>query len=165
MNEVENKLGGSLNKIQDSLQQGKQKLQNAQEMNQLHSSQIKLREKRFEQVVKIGELTLQDLHTGRSSLERIHELKDSIREIDQQIYMHGQKLEDFRKQHTDGFSCPKCGNTVSEQDKFCGSCGERVVIPVNQEVTKECIVCSTQVVEEALYCPCCGNYTERVTVS
>ena len=165
MNEVQNKLGGGLNKIQDSLQQGKQKLQHAQEMNQLLSSQNVLREKRFEQVVKIGELTLQELHTGHSSKEKIYELKNSIQDLDQQIYSYGQKLEEFRKQQDNGHSCPKCGNGVSDQDKFCGSCGERVVIPVEQELTKTCGVCHTFVTDEAVYCPCCGHQTERVIVS
>ena len=51
---IQTKIGGGLNKIQDTLQQGKQKMQTVQEASQLRQAIDQLRQKRLENIVDLG---------------------------------------------------------------------------------------------------------------
>lgn len=50
--------------------------------------------------------------------------------------------------------CSKCGNSVSDTDKFCDKCGARL-----QDEKLKCPNCGKDLVENAKFCTYCGNKT------
>lgn len=48
--------------------------------------------------------------------------------------------------------CPHCGQTVSENAKFCGKCGKRILA----ENERLCDHCEKIAGKEHIYCPFCG---------
>lgn len=49
-------------------------------------------------------------------------------------------------------TCPNCGRTVSDSDKFCMSCGTAL-----SATNKICANCGTQLPCDAAFCSACGN--------
>ena len=50
--------------------------------------------------------------------------------------------------------CPKCGESISEQSKFCIHCGAKFVKDV-------CPACGAEIEENAKFCANCGNQIEK----
>lgn len=54
--------------------------------------------------------------------------------------------------------CSKCGKTVSDNVKFCGYCGEKVILPKPPEIEfRFCMNCGTKLLDNAKFCHKCGK--------
>ena len=61
-------------------------------------------------------------------------------------------------------NCPKCGNELKDNSKFCSSCGEKIeeVKPVEEEVVntpKFCSQCGEELKDNSKFCSNCGAKT------
>lgn len=58
--------------------------------------------------------------------------------------------------------CSNCGTEVSDEAKFCNSCGSEIVVeePVNDNGTKFCSNCGYEMPQAIKFCPECGTSTD-----
>ena len=54
-----------------------------------------------------------------------------------------------------------CGATLKPEDRFCGKCGQKVDIPVDNKEYIECEICLSPIDKYSKYCPCCGTLLKR----
>lgn len=55
------------------------------------------------------------------------------------------------------FMCPRCGAGISENSKFCSSCGEKFEKPVSSEsASAKCPKCGADIEANAKFCTACG---------
>ncbi|MEH7083023.1 zinc ribbon domain-containing protein [Neobacillus drentensis] len=159
MSDLQTKLGGGLNLLQDSLQQGKQKLQTVQEVSQFKKLIQEHAEKRAELLLHLGEVAYQKIRTGKLESPELGQFFLKIAELDQRIFQAQKALEQLnKKEHAWG--CSNCGSQITANDKFCGSCGQRQEQLASGIESMETIVCSTceeQVPSQASFCACCGS--------
>lgn len=158
MSDLQSKLGGGLNMIQGSLQQGKQKIQHAQEINQYNKIITEGLEKRTEIILKIGEEVYKRLRSGDLQDESLGELAQEIIFLDQKVFQARKMVEKINESSKQDHTCPNCQGKLAPEDKFCGSCGYKV-----QETQKyeeiELVACShcQEKVPGNAFCSCCGN--------
>lgn len=159
MNDLQSKLGGGINKIQDSLQQGKQKLQTAQEISQIKKLAQSKMDERSMAIVALGEETYKKIRNAEINDSELLALGQPLLTIDQEIYQLQEKLSIMTKEAQSTQSCPSCQAPISENDKFCGGCGTPVApkTTVTEGETVNCTRCEVPVPVTANYCGCCGN--------
>ncbi|UNL84810.1 zinc ribbon domain-containing protein [Priestia koreensis] len=158
MNDLQSKLGGGLNKIQDSLQQGKQKLQTVQEISQQKKIIQEASSKRALLLIQAGEEVYRKVRNGDIQNEELKERFTLLIELDQRIYNAQQMILNLNQESSDSMSCTSCGSAVTVNDKFCGSCGTKVVIPSIEELDmKTCHACDQAVPANTQFCSCCGT--------
>lgn len=159
VSDLQSKLGGGLNLLQDSLQQGKQKLQTVQEVSQLKRLIQEHAEKRADLLLKLGEQTYQQIRTGQLEVPELSEFQLKIAEQDQRIFQAQKALEQLNKKASTS-ACANCGTALNENDKFCGSCGQRQEQAASSMDSIETVVCPTcqeHTPTQAAYCACCGS--------
>jgi hypothetical protein len=159
MSDLQSKLGGGLNKIQDSLQQGKQKLHTAQEVSQYKKVISENTEKRAEIILKLGEVVYKKIRSGEIQDSELRSISQDVISLDQLIYRTEVMLGKLNEKSLNNQSCPSCGNALTAGDKFCGSCGYKVeeIQAAETEETAACPTCEEQVSVNAAFCGCCGN--------
>ncbi len=159
MSDLQTRLGGGLNKIQDSLQQGKQKLQTAQEISQYKKEIQELSESRSDLLLKLGEDAYRKIRTGELQDNQLREYFLTIAELDRKIFRFQNALEDL-SQKTATQTCSQCGAVIENGDKFCGSCGspqEDKTVQSDPSQMAVCPACEEQIPATANFCPCCGS--------
>ena len=159
MSDLQTKLGGGLNKLQDSLQQGKQKLQTVQEISQFKKEIQEFSELRSDLILKLGEDTYRKLRLGDLQDPQLHEYFHSIAELDRKIFNTQKSLESL-DQKSSTTICTTCGASLSAEDKFCGSCGQKQEERTNlsdQTQLAVCPTCEEQIPADANFCACCGS--------
>lgn len=158
MSDIQTKLGEGLNLLQGSLQQGKQKLQIAQEISQLKKSLQEAIDQRANLMIKIGEHVYKMLRVSSLHDDTLAEMAQPLLDLDKQIYQIQQSLEKLNKTTATGNACSNCGSPVSENDRFCGSCGFKIesMNTVDHEKRIQCGTCSATVPSTAQFCGCCG---------
>ncbi|MFD2706995.1 zinc ribbon domain-containing protein [Salibacterium lacus] len=158
MSDIQSKIGGGVNKLQDSIKSGKQKLQNAQEVSQHQRIVQEASEKRSMEIHKIGEIVYKRNRLEEGTDPELNNSTAKIKELDVIMYQAQQKIEEFQQQEVEGRLCPECHASVSEADKFCGSCGTEIPLPAPaDEQTKECHSCEQDIAATAAFCTCCGT--------
>ncbi|MDZ5472038.1 zinc ribbon domain-containing protein [Bacillus sp. 31A1R] len=159
MSDLQTKLGGGINKIQDSLQQGKQKLQIAQEISQYNKLISETAEKRAEVIFKLGETIYRKIRSGEIQDSDLHNIGKEVVEYDQTIYKAQVMLAQLKMKTEHNSSCSGCGTSLTSDDKFCGSCGQKVERVEVTEVAEmaACPTCEEQVPVNGAFCSCCGN--------
>lgn len=163
MSEFQNKVGGSLNKIQDSLQQGKQKIQTVQEISQIEQTLNALRQKRQELIVLMGNKVHKKLRLNEITDTDFQEISANIETIDKNIYQQAKAVDQLKASTQNVYICTSCNSEVNPSDKFCGSCGTPVIIPETiEEELKNCQECEEEIPHSALFCPCCGHSTVAI---
>lgn len=159
MSDLQTKLGGGLNILQDGLQQGKQKLQNVQEASQLKKNLQETSEQRASLMIKLGEEAYKMVRRGSLLDDKLVQMSLPLLNLDVQAYQVQQALEELHKASGDGPVCKNCGNQVTELDKFCGSCGSQVENEAAATVESgvQCEKCNANVPHDANFCGCCGT--------
>ncbi|MBM7703991.1 zinc ribbon domain-containing protein [Metabacillus iocasae] len=156
MNDLQTKLGGGLNKIQDSLQQGKQKIQVAQEVSQYKKIIQDAGMQRAEILLQIGENVYQKVRSGELQHAELLQDVQAISTLDRKIYQAQQSISQLTQASALGALC-SCGAAITPADKFCGSCGSQVELQQTSiEETKSCSTCEEQIAVTANFCTCCG---------
>ncbi|MCM3568997.1 zinc ribbon domain-containing protein [Neobacillus mesonae] len=159
MSDLQTKLGGGLNKIQDSFQQGKQKLQTVQEMSQFKKEIQDISESRSSLILRLGEEAYRKIRTGELQDSKLREFTADIAKLDSQIYQ-AQKALDSLNQKGATKTCSNCGGTIDREDKFCGFCGQKQETPASSNDQTElisCPACEEQIPANGSFCPCCGS--------
>jgi hypothetical protein len=160
MSDLQSKLGGGLNRIQDSLQQGKQKLHTVQEMNQYKRVIQESSEKRAEIIIKLGEVVYKKIRSGEIEDADFKTIIQDVIKLDQLVYRAEVELEKLQEKSINNFSCPSCNTPILPGDKFCGACGSKVEEAKGEENVEKapCPACEEQVPVHATFCGCCGNH-------
>lgn len=159
MSNLQTKLGGSINKIQDSLQQGKQKFQTVQEMSQYKKEIQDISAARSSLILKLGEEAYQKIRTGELSDSKLHGYVVEIANLDSQIYQAQKALEELNQKSATK-TCTNCGATIDHDDKFCGYCGQKQETATDMNRQAELVICPTceeQIPANGSFCPCCGS--------
>ena len=155
---IQTKIGGGLNKIQDTLQQGKQKMQTVQEASQIRQAIDQLRQKRLESIVDLGNEIHKKVRLGSFHDEEFVGISSQIERVDKEIFALAKNLEQLQREESQSNHCSNCKNPIQSSDKFCGSCGNAVNIETKvEEETKVCLQCDEDIPETAAFCPCCGT--------
>ncbi|MBS4174249.1 zinc ribbon domain-containing protein [Bacillus sp. FJAT-49736] len=157
MSDLQTKLGGGINILQDSLQQGKQMLQTAQEISQLKKVVQETATKRAELIQQLGETVYRIHRDGELHNPELQELTQSIIGLDKIIFNAQKSMELQSKKNPTSYKC-QCGATISENDKFCGGCGTKVEIQkeVESGPTIVCQSCEEEIPAASNFCKCCG---------
>lgn len=158
MSDLQTKFGGGLNKIQGSLQQGKQKLMTVQEISTTKKSLQEMGDQRANVMIKLGEETYKLIRNGIINNTTLTPIIQSIPEMDIKIFQFQQTLDLLNKKEQENSACTACGTQVTTDDKFCGGCGAPVESQPDPHTDeeKECTACSMPVPVMADYCGCCG---------
>jgi hypothetical protein len=158
MSDLQAKLGGGLNKLQDGIQQSKNKLQTAQEISQYKKAIQEKRLTRSNLILKLGEELYEKMRKGLIEESMFNQPAEEILRIDMEIYSAQNRLSELNDKNLSQGSTCECGAAVGEADKFCGGCGKSVIAAVKQtEPTKECQVCETPNPVSSKFCGCCGS--------
>lgn len=158
MSDLQTKLGGGINKIQDSLLQGKQKLQTVQEMSQYKKEIQDLSDSRCSLILKLGEMAYRKIRTGELVDSELRDNFLDISELDQKIFKSQNALE-ILSEKSETCTCSFCGAVIENGDKFCGSCGQKQEeknMLSNQNELSACPSCEEQIPVSSNFCPCCG---------
>ncbi|KYD05519.1 zinc ribbon domain-containing protein [Heyndrickxia sporothermodurans] len=157
MSDLQTKLGGGMNILQDSLQQGKQKLQTAQEISQLKKLVQENMTKRAELILQLGESVYRLHREGEIIQSEFSDITQSIVALDKMIFNAQKSIELQSKKNQIAHKC-QCGASISENDKFCGVCGTKVEIQSEVDLgsTIVCQSCEEEIPETSSFCKCCG---------
>lgn len=156
MSDLQSKFGNGMNKLQEGIEQGKMKLQVAQEMAQLKKiTQEKLQEK-TEILLELGQTVYMQLRDDEVRVDLLKAIVAPVQELDVAIYNTRRQISNLQRQEQKG-QC-SCGGPLSLNDKFCGQCGkENELLLQSKNIEKEaCSSCSEQIATEATFCPACG---------
>ncbi|WP_303969141.1 zinc ribbon domain-containing protein [Sporosarcina ureae] len=157
MSTLQTKVGEGLNIIQDTLQQGKQKVATVQETGQIRQQLELLRQKRIEQVLLLGNRVHQDIRQGTATDPSYLEIAEPIGLLDREIYELARSLELLQQNQKANSQCPTCRKHIADTDKFCGSCGETLATTELVELLEiNCNNCEMLIPESSSFCPCCG---------
>ncbi|WP_002144806.1 zinc ribbon domain-containing protein [Bacillus cereus] len=156
MSDLQSKFGNGMNKLQEGIEQGKMKLQVAQEIAQLKKiTQEKLQAK-TEILLELGQTVYMQLREDEVRVDLLKAIVAPVQELDVAIYNTRRKMSNLQSQEQKG-QC-SCGGPLSLNDKFCGQCGkENELLLQSKNIEKEaCSSCGEQIATEATFCPACG---------
>lgn len=157
LSDLQTKLGSGMNKLQEGIEQGKMKLQIAQEIAQLKKEANNQLQQKAEILLELGKRTYVQLRNGNVREEELQQLILPVQNIDVSVYKAYQKIADLQKEQGVKGTCI-CGNTLTSADKFCGQCGQKNTMLIEkQEVeTVLCSSCEVSIAKESTFCPACG---------
>lgn len=151
MSEIYEKIGSGINKIQGSLQSSQ-----AVSMHKKAIQEAGL--KRSEILIQLGEELYKKYRNGEFESSELGKKVEALKEFDRKIYEAKQAIAKLQAESTD-HHCPNCGVKVTVDDKFCGSCGTKLELYTQEEVTetKVCSSCEEEIPFDAAFCSCCGT--------
>lgn len=155
MLEIQNIVGGRLNKVQESLQAKKKKLEVYTEINKLKKEMRQLLDKKGLVLCKIGLQAHYLFRTGRLQDSLIEEFAERVEMADKKIFLLQRKVTELAAIE-DSRVCSKCKNKVELDDKFCGSCGAPIEEDFPEEPSGKCNRCGEAVSESFNFCAVCG---------
>ncbi|BBW97840.1 zinc ribbon domain-containing protein [Geobacillus sp. FSL W8-0032] len=155
--DLQTKISGGITKIQQSIEQGKQKLQIAQEINKCKNVIEETVEKRAEVLIKLGEAIYKKIRLGEIEDPDLLSLSEVLIQLDKTLYQTKNKLEKLMEHGAEGKVCVHCRQPLSLEDRFCGACGQ----PVKQKEEEReqyvvCPRCEQPILQPAEFCICCG---------
>ena len=134
MSDLQAKFGNGMNKLQEGIEQGKMKLQVAQEVAQLKKiTQEKLQAK-TEILLELGQTTYMQLRNDEVRIEVLKGIVEPVQELDIAIYNMRKQIANLQNQGQKG-QC-SCGGSLSLNDKFCGQCGKKMSYSFKQTMLK-----------------------------
>lgn len=124
------------------------------EIDKLNKSVEDASLRKEEALLELGIFIYKKVREGLLDNEEINEKCESIIGFDHVIYDSKVKIDKFNKQ-LQGIKC-SCGAILTSEDRFCGKCGRKVEIPVDNTEYIECKRCLSNIDKTSTYCPCCG---------
>ena len=124
------------------------------EIDKLNKSVEDASLRKEEALLALGIFIYKKVREGLLDNEEINEKCESIIGFDHVIYDSKVKIDKFNKQ-LQGIKC-SCGAILTPEDRFCGKCGQKVEIPVDNTEYIECKRCLSNIDKTSTYCPCCG---------
>lgn len=154
MSNVENTIGRGLSKIQDGLDKGKNKVEAMKEISKLNKTIDDANSKKAECLLEVGVYVYKLMRQGLVENETLNEKCASIVGFDYIIYDSKKKIDELKKA-SEGFAC-SCGYTLTSEEKFCGGCGKKVELPIENTNNITCNKCDMVIEQGVNFCPCCG---------
>lgn len=134
MSDLQAKFGNGMNKLQEGIEQGKMKLQVAQEVAQLKKiTQEKLQAK-TEILLELGQTTYMQLRNDEVRIEVLKGIVEPVQELDIAIYNMRKQIANLQNQGQKG-QC-SCGGSLSLNDKFVDSAGKKMSYSFKQTMLK-----------------------------
>ncbi|WP_263629633.1 zinc ribbon domain-containing protein [Bacillus tianshenii] len=157
-NDLQTRLGEGLSKVQGGIEQGKQKLQVAQEISRLKKSMAECSLKKSKILLELGQVTYRKLRSGLIQDEELATHVGSIVGLDKQMYTASKQIIELSKTTQNGIAC-SCGTVNGATDRFCGGCGSKIEQPneIDLSTASACGKCEEVVPVGANFCPCCGS--------
>ncbi|MGH0543739.1 zinc ribbon domain-containing protein [Bacillus cereus] len=157
MSDLQTKLGSGMNKLQEGIEQGKMKLQVAQEIAQLKKGMQVQMQRKAEVLLEVGQQVYVQLRGHGVNESSLKEMIAPVQEFDVAIYQARKRIIELQKQQGEKATC-ECGGPLSMNDKFCGSCGNPnpMLVVENDGETANCISCDEHIDKNSTYCPVCG---------
>ncbi|EEL79430.1 hypothetical protein bcere0028_48940 [Bacillus cereus AH1271] len=157
MSDLQTKLGSGMNKLQEGIEQGKMKLQVAQEIAQLKKGMQVQMQRKAEVLLEVGQKVYVQLRGHGVNESSLKEMIAPVQEFDVAIYQARKRIIELQKQQGEKATC-ECGGPLSMNDKFCGSCGNPnlMLVVENDGETANCISCDEHIDKNSTYCPVCG---------
>ena len=156
---IQEKFEGTVSKLQSGIEDGKSKLQTAQEISKHKKVLKEVSEEKAILLFRLGELVYKKIRIGEIEKEGLDYLINDIISKDKELFDNQKMIEDLSNSQNSESLCTQCGSNVLKGDKFCGSCGTKVEI--KQELSNftlvECNACSTEITDDSRYCPSCGT--------
>ena len=154
MSNVEDKIGRGLSKFQDGLDKSKSKVETMKEVSKLNKTIDNANSKKAEALLELGIDVYKKIRECIIKDEELVQKCNSIVGFDYIIYDSKKKIEEL-KNLTEGFAC-SCGHSLTYEDKFCGGCGKKVEIPIDDIEYIICNSCDMNISSDVNFCPCCG---------
>ncbi|KAA0548383.1 zinc ribbon domain-containing protein [Bacillus sp. BGMRC 2118] len=158
---LQSKLGEGLSKFQGGIEQGKQKLQIAQEVSRLKKEMNDTSTRKSKVLLEVGQAAYKKIRNGEITDPELIELTTKLVGYDSTIYQSITKITELQlsTDHNQEMICPSCQTANDEHAKFCGSCGEKILVEklVDTEESEHCVKCEQSIPLDAHFCPCCGN--------
>ena len=107
-----------------------------------------------EALLNLGILVYQKVREGLLENDEIDRICEPIIGFDHVIYDSKVKIHNHRKQ-LEGIKC-SCGANLNPEDRFCGTCGKKVELPVDNIEYITCEGCLSDIDRTSTFCPCCG---------
>jgi len=157
LSDLQTKLGSGMNKLQEGIEQGKMKLQVAQEIAQLKKGMQVQMQRKAEVLLEVGQKVYVQLRGHGVNESSLKEMIAPVQEFDVAIYQARKRIIELQKQQGEKATC-ECGGPLSMNDKFCGSCGNPnpMLVVENDGETANCISCDEHIDKNSTYCPVCG---------
>ncbi|MCL6573712.1 MAG: zinc ribbon domain-containing protein [Bacillus sp. (in: Bacteria)] len=157
MPELQDKIGSGLIKIQDGIETGKKKLESSRKVYSLNKELGEAGEAKGKLYFKMGQQAYNLLRTGNIQDDLLKNLGNEMMELDKKIWQLTEELSQFSMKTVEK-SCPKCGQKITGDGKFCSFCGNMMEDQLQkEEVGQPCVQCNTAVPVQAQFCPCCGR--------
>ena len=107
-----------------------------------------------EALLNLGILVYQKVREGLLENDEIDRICEPIIGFDHVIYDSKVKIHNYKKQ-LEGIKC-SCGANLNPEDRFCGTCGKKVELPVDNIEYITCERCLSDIDRTSTFCPCCG---------
>lgn len=146
-----------MNKLQEGIEQGKMKLQVAQEIAQLKKEIQGQLQKKTEVLLELGQTVYVQLRNNGVKEAELKQVVAPIQAFDVAIYQAQKRIVELQKQQGEKTTC-ECGGSLSINDKFCGTCGKQnPMLAVESSVEKvACVSCNEHIAKDSIFCPVCG---------
>lgn len=154
MSNVQNTIGMGLSKLQNGIDKSKNKVDVMKEVSKMNKMIEDISAKKADVLLDIGLMCYQKIREGNLYDNEINEKCKSIIGFDYLIYENKRKIEEIKS--LDKELLCECGNSITHEDKFCGECGKRVEISIEEYKYVTCNNCEMDIVEQSKFCPCCG---------
>lgn len=154
MSNVQNTIGMGLSKLQDGIDKSKSKVDLIKEVSKINKTIEDISSKKADLLLEIGLMCYQKVREGNLYDNEIDEKCKGIIGFDYLIYENERKIEEINNLDKE-FLCD-CGNNITPEDKFCGECGKRVEVEIEEDKYFTCNNCEMDILYQAKFCPCCG---------
>jgi hypothetical protein len=151
MNDIYEKIGSGINKIQGTIQ-------SSQSMSQYKKVIQEAVVNRTDIIVQLGEEVYKKLRAREIESENRGSKVAELIDLDRKIYQSQQAIVNLSASEANHL-CPSCGVHIAEGDKFCGGCGIKIELKQTAAASalKKCSVCEEMIQETASFCNCCGT--------
>ncbi len=156
---IQEKIEGTVSKFQSGLEDGKSKIQVAQEISKHKKTSKEASEEKAMLLFRLGEVAYRKLRDGEIPTTDFEVFIEKIIKKDKEIFDNQKAIESLSNSQKPESLCSNCGAKVLQHDKFCGSCGTKVEVEKETDplTLTECHSCSTQITISSTYCPSCGT--------
>ncbi len=157
MSNVDSRTSDGVSRFQDSIQQGKQKIQNAQEAAKAKKMISQLSNQKGKLLIDLGQAVYLEYRKGAFQHSEVANRASGIEEVDIAIHDYLVQLKEYSNSPQQTQTC-ECGTKLSDSDQFCPNCGTKVTKQeeVEQDL-KQCHNCQHDIPMDANFCSACGS--------
>jgi len=154
--DLQQKLDGSLSKLQDGFETNKKKLEISKETRGLKKQVNDLSRQKAAKLTELGKAAYYLVRKGVINEGDLSELAGELQKLDLEIFSTEKKIWEVSSEIDKHLNtCSNCGTKVQADSKFCSGCGSEIQNTAT-EATIECHNCHSQTAAGSNFCGCCG---------